>query len=221
MDSDNDYRAVYAYLRSLGVQEMRFLLPDRDANDVDFVSSGAAKRFGECLADLIHAWLSEDNPQVHIDFVERLLHHFRPNVVPGQAIRQPRKSNQVVIARTDRTVAIDDTFIPALDWYRNTPVYSIDNATLRDFLSDPIFDEIEGVTRSLPAGCADCRWRHACRGGDLENRFSAQNGFDNPSVYCDAYKVVYEYVCGELVRNGYPAELIASKFEETASSSSR
>ena len=50
-----------------------------------------------------------------------------------------------------------------------------------------------------------------CRGGDIENRFSTRNGFDNPSIYCDAYKVMYQHVCDELVRNGFPAEVIGGE----------
>ena len=207
----NDYRSVYRYLRTLGVKNMSFLLPDRNANDVQFVSTGAAAQYGSCLSDIFLEWLSEDNVEVHIRFVDELLAHFRPDVAPGPVFR-PRKTNQIVIARSDGTVAIDDTFIPALSWYAGTPVYSTKNSTLRNFLADPIFQEIEETSNTLPGGCTECRWRQVCRGGDLENRFSTRNGFDNPSVYCDAYKVMFQYVCDELVRNGYPVDLVTKKF---------
>lgn len=212
MHSGNDYREVYRYLRALGVRNMTFLLPDRNADDVEFISSGAAKQYGSCLSDLFHEWFSEDNTDVHIRFVDQLLNHFRPDVAPGQAFGRPRKENQVVIARSDGTVAIDDTFIPALGWYTGTPVCSTGDTSLREFLAEPVFLEVEETFNTLPGGCAGCRWQHVCRGGDLENRFSKRNGFDNPSVYCDAYKVMYQYVCDELVRNGYPGELITAKF---------
>jgi uncharacterized protein len=211
----NDYRSVYRYLRSLGVMEMTFLLPDRNADDVSFVTSGDAARYGSCLFDIFSEWLLEDDPNVHVKFIDQLLAHFRPDTEPGQAFCRSRKSNQVVIARSDGTVAIDDTFIPALSWYADSPVYSTQQNTLREFLGDPIFREIEETTNELPNGCTDCRWRRVCRGGDFENRFSAGNGFDNPSVYCDAYKVMYADVCEELVRNGYPVDLIAEKFGTT------
>lgn len=212
MHSGNDYREVYRYLRALGVRNMTFLLPDRNADDVEFISSGAAKQYGSCLSDLFHEWFSEDDTDVHLRFVDQLLDHFRPDVAPGQAFRRPRKENQVVIARSDGTVAIDDTFIPALGWYTGTPVCSTGDTSLRNFLAEPVFLEIEETFNTLPGECAGCRWRQVCRGGDLENRFSKRNGFDNRSVYCDAYKVMYQYVCDELVRNGYPGELITAKF---------
>src|SRR3546814_6313916 len=42
-----------------------------------------------------------------------------------------------------------------------------------DFLGNPIFEEIETVSNTTPTACGECRWRDMCRGGDLENRFSA------------------------------------------------
>jgi len=209
---DNDYRSVYRYLRMLGVKDMGFLLPDRNADDVEFVSSGAAAQYGSCLSDIFLEWLTEDKLDVRVTFIHQLLAHFRAGVVPGQVYWRPRKENQVIIARSDGTIAVDDTFIPALSWYARTPVYSIEKSTLRTVLADPIFREIEDTSKTLPGGCAECRWRHVCRGGDLENRFSTRNGFDNPSVYCDAYKVLFQNVCDELVRNGYPVDFITQKF---------
>ena len=209
----NDYRSVYRYLRGLGVLEINFLLPDRNADDAEFVRSGAAAEYGTCLSDIFSEWLEEDNPDVRIKFVDEMLAHFRPDAAPGQVFRRMKKTNQVVIARSDGTVAIDDSYIPALAWYSAAPVYSTAESTLRQFLADPIFNEIERIGNALPTGCRDCRWRRVCRGGDLENRFSTRNGFDNPSIYCDGYKLMYQNACDKLAQNGYPTELLQAKFE--------
>ena len=208
----NDYGEVYRYLRGLGVMSMGFLLPDRNVDDVAFDVSGDAAAYGVCLSEIFVEWLREDNPDVRIKFIDQMLPHFRPELTPGAIFHRARKMNQVVIARTDGTVAIDDTYIPALGWYETTPVYRVGVSTLRDFLGDPVLQEIEAIQNTLPAGCLGCRWRAVCRGGDVENRFSARNGFDNPSVYCGAYKVMYQDVCDTLVGNGYPAALVGEKF---------
>jgi uncharacterized protein len=209
----NDYRRVYRYLRDLGVLEINFLLPDRNADEVEFVRSGAAAEYGRCLSDIFSEWLEEDNSDVRIKFIDEMMAHFRPHTAPGQVFRRMKKTNQVVIARSDGTVAVDDSYIPALDWYSAAPVYSTAECTLRQFLADPIFNEIEHIGSALPTGCQDCRWRRICRGGDLENRFSTQNGFNNPSVYCGAYKLMYQNTCDKLAENGYPPELLQEKFE--------
>ena len=209
---ENDYRAIYRHLRGLGVLELSFLLPDRDADDAAFVSSGDGAAYGACLADIFREWLAEDNPHVSVKFIDQALAHFRRGVTPGSLFERPRKSNQIVIAHSDGAVAVDDTYIPALAWYRAHAGLLGDERTLREFLADPIFSDIERISASLPTGCGDCRWREICRGGDIENRFSRADGFDHPSVYCDAYKVMYRAVCDELTANGYPPELIADKF---------
>lgn len=209
----NDYRSVYRYLRDLGVLEINFLLPDRNAEDTEFLRSGTAAEYGKCLSDIFSAWLEEDNPDVRIKFVDEMMAHFRPDAAPGQVFRRMKKTNQVVIARSDGTVAIDDSYIPALAWYSAAPVYSTAESTLRQFLADPIFNEIECTSNALPTGCQDCRWRRVCRGGDLENRFSTRSGFNNPSVYCEGYKLMYQNACETLAGNGYPRELLNEKFE--------
>ena len=210
---ENDYRSIYRDLRELGVLELSFLLPDRDASDAAFISSGVGAAYGACLADIFREWLAEDNPERQRQVHRAGAHALPPGRRPREACSTaPASRIKVVIARSDGTVAVDDTYIPALAWYQHTPVYSVAEHTLREFLADPIFSEIERISSSLPAGCSNCRWRDACCGGDIENRFSPSDGFDHPSVYCDAYKVMYQAVCDELTANGYPPELIADKF---------
>src|SRR3546814_8891534 len=100
--------------------------------------------------------------------------HFRRSVAPGAIFKRGRKSNQVVIARSDGTVAIDDSYIPALDWYSGAPVHAMESHSLRGILGNPIFEEIETVSNTTPTACGECRWRDMCRGGDLEKRFRSE-----------------------------------------------
>ncbi|MFM5893302.1 MAG: radical SAM protein [Novosphingobium sp.] len=214
IDPANDYREVYRYLRSLGVRQMRFLLPDRNRDDIDFLDSGTAASYGESLSDLFKVWLEEDNQEIEIKFFSNMLMFFRQDLDPATPRRSARKSNQVIVAHSDGTVGVDDTYIPALSWYEKAPLHALAAGTLRNFLSDPIYPRIEELTNSIPAACRPCRWRDLCRGGDIENRYSIKNEFDNPSIYCDAYKVFYANVCDTLVDNGYPPELVLRKFGE-------
>lgn len=209
---DNDYRLIYRYLRGLGVHQMRFLLPDRNMDDAAFIADGSAAKYGLCLSDLFSEWLSEDNADIRITFFDQLLAHFRPDVSLSQLTRRPRKKNQVVIAHSDGTVAVDDTLIPALAWYEKTPKCMTSEKSLGEFLAHPVFQEIEEISNYLPSTCLECKWQKVCNGGDIENRFSSQNGFSNPSVYCGAYKQVFKDVCHILTANGYPEELINVKF---------
>lgn len=217
LDCRNDYKAIYEYLRGLGIRRMSFLLPDRNFDEGFGNSAESARGYGESLSQIFEAWMTEDDPGIHVRFVSDLLQDFQLRKEEAPDSGGPRPSSlagekkwrtQVLIAHSDGTVTVSDSYIPALGWYRKTPAHSIHSSTMSEFLRDAVFDEIEDATRSLCATCQECEWKRICRGGDLENRFSRKNGFDNPSVYCDGYQVFFRQVCDLLVANGYPAEHI-------------
>lgn len=206
-----DYDATYRYLRGLGVRSMSFLLPDRSRDDTEFAASGVAARYGAGMAQLLAAWLAEDDPSVSVRFIDEALRHLKAGNTRRGSRR--RKDVQILIARSDGTVVADDSYTPALEWYARSPVAAIADTSLREVLSHPIFGAIEEQMQRLPTECSDCEWRVACRGGDLENRYSHAKGFDNPSIYCDAYKTFYTQLCDLLVRNGYPADELHRRLE--------
>jgi uncharacterized protein len=218
LDYRNDYNAVYKYLRSLGVRHMSFLLPDRNFDDGFGNSEESARRYGESFFQIFEAWMTEDDPGVYVRFISELLQNFQ--LREKEALRQsdvvqapdsPAKkkwARQVLIVHSDGGVSVSDSYIPALLWYRTTPTCTIHDSSLGEFLMNGIFDEIERAAVSLCAKCKGCEWKRICRGGDLENRYSKKNGFDNPSVYCEGYQWLFKRACDLLVANGYPAEHI-------------
>src|SRR3546814_16175383 len=108
---------IYHYLRDLGVEELNFLLPDRNLDDAAFRASDKAAEYGRCLSEIFEAWLAEDNEAVHIKFIDQTMVHFRRSVAPGAIFKSGRKSNKVVIARRDGTVANADSNITAREGY--------------------------------------------------------------------------------------------------------
>ena len=177
LDRHNDYRHIYEYLRGLDVRWMNFLLPDRNADDLSLGANGSAG-YGKSMLEIFEAWLTEDDPSVYIKFCQKALAFFQifapvetadGSVVPTFPPTRRKKTYQIIVARSDGTLAVDDLYIPALSWYEKTPVYSVREHSLREFLADEIFHEIEAEEAALPSGCTSCRWRKICGGGDLEN----------------------------------------------------
>jgi len=50
----------------------------------------------------------------------------------------------------------------------------------------------------LWATCQACPIVAVCGGGDLPSRYSRQNGFDNPSVYCSDLQVIIGHISAVL-----------------------
>lgn len=51
---------------------------------------------------------------------------------------------------------------------------------------------------TLPQACQACDIRDACGGGHLAHRWSESRGFDNPSVYCEDYKKIFQHAWARL-----------------------
>jgi len=219
MDYRNDYDEIYRYLRASGVRQMSFLLPDTNRDRGFTVAGESSLRYGECMAELFTAWLREDNRDVFVRQIVDVLHHFQikdPQAMDGDpAAGGQRGGFQIIVMHSDGSVTVNDSFIPALQWYENAPTYNVREHSLEQFLADPIFGEVSAIQRQPAAECRQCEWRGICRGGDIENRFSSANGFDNPSVYCEGYKHFYGEVVRTLQRNGYPAELLEQQLERS------
>jgi uncharacterized protein len=211
LNQDVDYKETYKYLRELGIRSLHFLLPDRNADDASEMIDQEAKILGQGLLDIFEAWLTEDDPDINIRFINETLSYFQVQDL-DLSYSYKRKSNQILVARTDGTVAVDDSLIPALDWYKTLSEFPINDNSLQKVLKNPVFTLLENEKKLLPDACKSCHWSTVCKGGDLENRYSKKNGFNNKSVYCSTYKSLYGGICDLLVANGYPQSEIEKRF---------
>ncbi len=216
MDWRNSYAAVYAYLRVRGISAMSFLLPDR-SRDQPFDSGETAEAYGVAMSDLFLAWLREDNQGVRIRQVENTLRHFQVYIAAAAAqsrVDVNYREFQILVLQSDGSVAVNDSYIPALSWYGELPRFMSSQMSLPKVLQEPVFRKIDRLNRTLPDDCRACEWRGLCKGGDIENRFSQHTGFNNCSIYCASYKRWYSEMVDALAANGYPAEMLAAQLFE-------
>lgn len=214
LDWRNDYRAIYAYLRGLGVRRMSFLLPDRSFDGFS-AEDEVAGRYGRPLSEIFDAWLAEGDPAIGVRQIREFVQHFQVRRGRARPSDPDFVAYQVIVLQSDGTVSVNDSYIPALEWYSQVPSRRIDEVSLRRFLAQPVFEEIARAGRTPAGPCRSCMWLGLCRGGDLENRFSPANGFDNPSVYCQAYQTYFEHACGRLLAGGYPVETMHARLQAT------
>ncbi|MEV4459851.1 radical SAM protein [Microbispora sp. NPDC049633] len=59
---------------------------------------------------------------------------------------------------------------------------------------DPMWQEIRHASTNLADVCRRCAYRFACGGGHIASRWSPDRRYDNPSVYCDDYKVILGHI---------------------------
>jgi uncharacterized protein len=68
-----------------------------------------------------------------------------------------------------------------------------DNA-LQDVQDDPVWREAFHASMNLAEVCRKCEFLDSCGGGHLAQRWSPQRRFDNPSVYCESWKRIFDHI---------------------------
>ena len=214
LNTEFNYRKIYQHLNAqLGIQRFSFLLPDT-SYDTGFPPGTEAEQYGTILCNIFDAWLA--HPGTSVRNIDEIMHFFQEREFVGQSGDSPPKwsritGNQIIVLQSDGEVSVDDSLIPASRWRNTLAKFHVANSTLKNYLEQDFFDTISSAQNNIPSQCDQCAWKKLCRGGDIENRFSSVNGFDNPSIYCAALKKFYMYVVKYLVMNGYPVNKIEEK----------
>src|ERR687888_18076 len=71
---------------------------------------------------------------------------------------------------------------------------SVHKNSLQDVQNDPIWREAFEASTHLCDVCRKCEYLDACGGGHLAQRWSPARKYDNPSVYCESWKRIFDHI---------------------------
>lgn len=218
LDAAQDYRQIIDYFTEvLGIGTQGYLLPDCSHDD-GIPDGRTAEDYGRALCEVFDAWASRGD--IHVREVATLLRRFQKASVSeaGRLTMERLRGdgvhvigNHVLVVHSNGDLKVDDSYIPAAAWQQAAPVANLSSTSLEAYLRDPCFDELYTALQTPPDACTGCRWLAICGGGDIENRWSSERRFNNPSVFCDGLKIFYDRVVRYLIENGYPIEDIARR----------
>lgn len=164
--------------------------------------------YGKFIADLFHRWVKADDPQIRIRFLRSVLDLFVGKQAHIYGIG-PQDHDCLPLI----TIYSDGTLYPTDELQSTDPSFkdskqSICTISYQDYVGTRPFLKLKKELGLLPLKCRSCVWMNVCGGGGMVNRYSAKNGFQNPSVYCDALKTLYQTACEYLLENGLSQERI-------------
>ena len=200
---------IYKHLaKDLRLKSFDFIIPDYH---YDNPPPFPAKKYGEYLIDLFHAWISDEvdneSEEVELRIMSSSVGRFFgfSSLLYGSG----KSDNNQLLPLI--TISSNGDLSP-LDELRTTdPKFresrkNIENTSLKDFFALPLFNIIEQATNTLSKKCQECCWSEICEGGGLVNRYRTENKFDNPSIYCEGLMLFYSHVAKYLLENGFPFE---------------
>ncbi|MFK8040659.1 MAG: radical SAM protein [Rickettsiaceae bacterium] len=202
IDPERNPQLIYDhFINDLDLDSLSFLLPDFTH---DNPPPYPVSKYGEFMISILHKWRMQDDPKIKIRFLNSYLNVFLGgnHLTYGHGLRlnDPDEIHLFVIRSngdlqpTDELMSTDSTI--------TFTGKNITNIKLKEFLEIGIFKELTYNFTHTPSNCSKCCWEKICGGGEIVNRFSKSNGFNNPSIYCEGLKLFYAEFLRYLIESG-------------------
>ena len=140
---------------------------------------------------LFQLWLEANRttPTTDIRIISDMITALLGNNSPTEGVGH--KPVELCTVMTDGTVEAHDVLRIAGDGFTSTRFNIFDHA-IDEVRNEPRWKAARDASINLCAKCRQCKFMNACGGGYLPHRFSKENGYDNPSVYCDDLYSMFE-----------------------------
>jgi uncharacterized protein len=174
---------TYHYLRSIGVTDLDFLLPDSTHDNwrAQYGTFGPTPA-ADFLLPALDAWLAEDNPNVSVRFFADMFRLIMGETGATDAFGGGPMPYAII--ETDGSIQTNDVLRVCEAELNHTGLnvatHGFDDLCQANPLSLALF---EG-TIPPPEGCRACPELRTCGGGYMPHRYSRERLFDNPSVWC-------------------------------------
>ena len=201
IDPKQSGRKVFEhFVHELQARKMDFLLPDL-THDSTEVTPDFVEQCGDYLLEVCQSWFEQADPGVYVRFIGIVTGPLLAREVSPPVAPYPQSAVKIMTISSNGEISADDVYRTLAPRFRETG-YRLDNATLAQFQQSELSGELVDAQITLPRACRACLWRGICHGGLKQHRFSARNGFDNPSIYCKALMRTYVFICQMIVRAG-------------------
>jgi uncharacterized protein len=172
------------FFDACGITHYDIMIPDATVDE----KPASIASFYNGLFDL---WLeaNRSKPTANIRIVTDMITALLANNSPTEGVGyQPVELCTVM---TDGSVEAHDVLRIAGDGVTQTNFNLFDHA-IDEVRHEPRWQAARDASINLCEKCRNCKFMGACGGGYLPHRFSKENGYDNPSVYCDDLYAMFE-----------------------------
>ena len=190
-------RLVYEFLKALGAPSMDFLLQDGNHDRLPpGKSSFNSTECGHWLIGLLDLYLADPSP-VPIRLVDDTL-----KLCLGGTSRKEgggKDQHGILIIETDGEIRKNDTLrasFEGADQFASR--WNVTTTPLSRVLSSHEYVAYTGMQAPTCSVCADCDLLAVCGGGMPLYRWSAERGYDNPSVYCHDHAAFIRHAVARL-----------------------
>ncbi len=190
--SSSPTEVVNFMLNELNCNYFDFLIPDANNND----NPQSISKFYIELFDIWYHDLSKRNIKVRI--IE--------NIIKG-IIGVGSSSESIGLGVNTTYTLLTDGSLEPLDILRiagnsfTKSDLNIFENNLDEIYKNELFYEVFCSNENLHQDCQNCKFKFACGGGHIAHRWSNENRFNNPSVYCKDLKEIFCHVSEKIMHD--------------------
>lgn len=180
---ESSAKDTYDFFKGLDVPSMDFLLQDGNRDRLPKNKySLTSTEYGQWTADLLDEYLNDSSP-VKIPFLDDIIRLS----LGGQSFKEGKGSQNfgILIIETDGEIRKNDTLRSSYDGADFFSIReNIKHTSLDKVLNSQEFIDVSDLQKPSSEICISCPDLNVCGGGMPLYRWSDDNGYNNPSVYC-------------------------------------
>jgi uncharacterized protein len=183
IDPLSDPKEVYDFFKLIAPPSVDFLYKDGNHTNLPlFKSSLSSTEYGSWMTQLLDEYLNDPEP-LPIRILDDMLKALMGGTVTKEGLGITDFG--IIIVDTDGTIMKNDTLkstYNGADKFQKS--LNIKQGNLLGFLNSPEFLEYREMQKPTNLKCINCPVLNVCGGGMILHRWSKENDFNNPSVYC-------------------------------------
>ena len=201
----HDPKEFFDFFADCEIGAYDILLPDATLGD-------EAPRVDRFYIGLFDLWLQANRHELTVNI--RTVVDIVFGLLGGDTMTEGfgYRPTELCTVMTDGSVEVHDVLRIAGDGSTLSTFNLFDNA-IEDIRNERSWKAIREASLDLCEKCRRCKFVHVCGGGYLPHRYSEQNGYRNPSVYCDDLYAIYEYVSSVLAKQIYVSKSTGVRLE--------
>ena len=174
----------YDSFKKLGASSINYLLTDYTHDNYPYTAENDETPTADWLIELFDLW-AQDTTKRHIPFFSGMI-----NILLGRDHSENNEVTSLVLETNGKIEVIDSLKACGNAFTKNN--LNIKDNELSDIMNTMLGElYFKESTTKLCKKCQLCPIKEICRGGRLVHRYSRENGFNNPSVYCkDLIKII-------------------------------
>ena len=188
VDPTSEPDGIYDYFVSLGVPSVDFLYRDGNHAALPFGKAGFnSVEYGEWMSRVLDRYLADPCPP-RIRFLDDMIRL----MLGGSGVKEGVGLTDfgILVIDTDGSVTKSDTLKSTPGGDRFGDHWHVLKSELTDLVRSPDFLESHRMQRPSSSACRSCSELAVCGGGMVAHRYSADNGYANPTVFCADQKLL-------------------------------